>query len=93
MPQRRRKAAAGRRDPGGGKFRGGSLRDHVAAARTRTGTQVDHLVGAANGVFVVLDHDQRIALGTQLVQGAEECGIVAGMQADGRLVEDIAHAL
>ncbi len=93
MLQRGRKTAAGRRDPGGGKFRGGSLRDHVAAASTRTGTQVDHPVGAANGVFVVLDHDQRIALGTQPVQCAEECGVVARVQADGRLVEDVAHAL
>src|ERR1700676_4243905 len=93
MLQWGRETPAGRRYPQAGKFRGGPLRDHAAAAGTRAGTQIDHMVRAANGIFVVFDHDQRIALGTQPIQGIEERGIVARMQADGGLVQYIAHAL
>ena len=74
-------------------FRGGALRDQLAAASSRAGAQIDHVIGAANRVLVVLDHDQRIALGAQPIQGVEQRDIVARMQADGRLVQHVAHAL
>ena len=43
--------------------------DHLAAAHARAGTQVEHVIGAADGVLVVLDHDQRVAMTGELAQG------------------------
>jgi hypothetical protein len=79
--------------PEASELRGGSLRHHAAAASTGAGTQIDHKVGAAYGVFVVFDHDQRIALGAQLIQGAEERDIVPRVKPDGGLVKYIADPL
>ena len=86
-------AAAGHGGARAGKFRGGPLRDHAAAAGARAGTQIDHAVGAANRVLVVFNDDQRVALAAQPVQGVEERRIVARVQADGGLVEHVAYAL
>jgi len=47
---------------------------------------------ASDGVFVVLDHDQRVAFLLELLQRVEQDAVVARVQADGRLVEDVAHA-
>ncbi len=47
---------------------------------------------AADRVLVVLDHHQRVALGLELLQRVEQDPVVARVQADGRLVEDVAHA-
>ena len=44
---------------------GVALRDHPAAELARAGAEVDHVVGAADGVLVVLDHHQRVALGAR----------------------------
>ena len=74
-------------------LRGGSLRHHLSAARAGARAQIDDVVGAADGVFVVLDHHQRVALLAQPIQGVEEHEVVARMQADGGLVEHVAHAL
>ena len=49
------------------------------------------MVGAADGVFVMLHHHQRVALGFQLGERVEQHPVVARVQADGRLVEDVAH--
>ena len=43
-------------------LRGGSLRDHMPAASAGARTQIDDMVGAADGVFIVLDHHQGVAL-------------------------------
>ena len=50
------------------------------------------MVRAPDGVLVVLDHHQRIALRLELLQHVEQDAVVAVVQADGRLVEDVAHA-
>jgi len=76
-----------------GEFCGGALRHHPPAARARARTQVDHMIGAANGVFIVFDHDQRIALRAQSIQGIQQRDIVARVQSDGRFVQHVAHAL
>ena len=41
---------------------------------------------------VVLDHHHRVALLAERAQGVEQHRVVAGVQPDGRLVEDVAHA-
>ncbi len=69
-----------------------ALRDDVTAARAGAGPEVDDVLGAADGVLVVLDHHQRVAFGLELGQRVEQDAIVARVQADGGLVEDVAHA-
>ena len=64
-----------------------------AAAGARAGAQIDHMVGAADRVLVVFDHDQGIALAAQSIQRIEQCDIVARVQPDGGLVQHVAHAL
>ena len=70
-----------------------ALRHHTPATHARTRANVDHVVGAANGVFVVLHHHQRVALVAELLQGIEQDVVVARVQADGGLVEYVTHAL
>ena len=64
----------------------------LAAADPRPGPEVDDVVGRPHGLFVVLDHHDRVALVAQLGQGVQQPIVVAGVQADRRLVEDIQHA-
>ena len=69
-----------------------SLQHDLAAEQAGAGAEVDDVVGTAHGVVVVLNHQQRIALLAQLFEGVEQGGVVARVQADGRLVEDVEHA-
>ena len=57
----------------------------------RAGTDVDHPVGRADGVFVVLDDDQGVAEVSQSHEGLDQPVVVALMQADARLVEHVEH--
>ena len=66
---------------------------HLAAAHAGAGTQVDDVIGAADGVFVVFDDHQRVAVPRELGQRVEQHAVVARMQADGGLVEHVTHAL
>ena len=84
--------AAGERRRAGHDFSGGTLRDDVAAQPARAGAQVEHVVGVADGVFVVLDDQDGVAQVAQLQQGLDQAHVVALMQADGGLVEDIENA-
>jgi hypothetical protein len=65
---------------------------HHGRRACRRRAEVDDVVGAADRVLVVLDDDQRVALGAELLQRVEQDLVVARMQADGRLVEDVADA-
>ena len=49
--------------------------------------------GGADGVFVVFDEDERIAFGLERLEGSEEGGVVARVEADGGLIEDVEDAL
>src|SRR5438034_613642 len=71
---------------------GRAFGDHAAALLSRAGAEIDHVRGAPDGVLVVLDYDERVALGLQLFKGVEQDPVVARMQADGGFVQDIAHA-
>src|SRR5258708_6796322 len=64
----------------------------MAAKLAGTRPEVDHVLRAPDGVLVVLDHHQRVALGLELLEDIEQDAVVAVMQADGRLIEDVAHA-
>jgi hypothetical protein len=92
VAQRLAQEAAGNRLRIGHQVVGVALRDDLAAALAGAGTEVDDVVRAADRVLVVLDHHQRVAFRFELLQYVEQDLVVAVVQADGRLVEDVAHA-
>ena len=75
-----------------GDLLGRSLGDHLAAAHAGAGAEVDDRVGRPHRVFVVLDDDDRVAHVAQLRERVEQPFVVARVQADRRLVEDVEHA-
>jgi hypothetical protein len=58
----------------------------------RAGPQVDDQVGPLHELVVVLDDDQRVALVAQREEGRDQPLVVARVQADARLVEDVEDA-
>ena len=69
-----------------------ALRDHLAAEAAGARAEVDDVVGRLDGVRVVLHHDDRVAQVAQPAQGRQQTLVVALMQADARLVQDVEHA-
>ena len=83
---------------GGGVGRGlqvghAALRHQAAAAHAGARADVDQVLGGADGVFVVFDHHQRVAVVAELLQRAQQDAVVARVKADGGFVEHVAHAL
>ncbi len=80
--------------------RGGVLRhllrrprgDDVAAVFARPRAEVDQVVGGHHRALVVLDHDHRVAEVAQPVEGRDQLLVVALVEADRGLVEDVHHA-
>ena len=66
--------------------------DDLAAVHAGAGADVDHVVGGADRVLVVLDHDHGVAEVAQALQRVQQPGVVALVQADRRLVEHVEHA-
>ncbi len=66
--------------------------DDFTAVDAGSGSDIDDEVGRVDGVFVVFDDDNGIAQVTQKGQGFQQAIVVALMQADRRLVENIHHA-
>ncbi len=73
-------------------FLDGPRHHDLAAVLTRPGADVDHVVGGADGLFVVLDDDDGVAQVAQADQGVDQLAVVPLVQADGRLVEHIQHS-
>ena len=69
-----------------------TLGDDLAAVDARAGAYVHYPVGGAHGVLVVLDDYERVAEVAQLLERGDELPVVALVQADARLVEDVEHA-
>ena len=72
--------------------RHGAFGHDLPAVAPRAGTQVDDVIGGADRVLVVLHHEHRVAEVAQLPQGREQPLVVALVQPDARLVEDVEHA-
>jgi hypothetical protein len=70
----------------------GALGHDGAAVLAGPGADVDQVVGGADGGLVVLDHDQGVAQVAQPDQRLDEAVVVALVQPDRRLVEDVEHA-
>ena len=71
---------------------GRALRDDESAVRTGARAEVDDVIGLADGVFVVLDDEHGVAEVAQPHQRVEQALVVALVQADRGLVEDVHHA-
>ena len=69
-----------------------ALGDDLAAVLAGAGAHVDDVVGGAHRLLVVLDDDDRVAEVAELLERGEEARVVALVQADRRLVEDVEHA-
>ena len=76
----------------GGDFRRRADGDNLAARFSRAGAEVHDEIGAANGFLVVLDHEDGVAEVAQGFERTKQTAIVAGVQADGRLIENIQNA-
>ncbi len=69
-----------------------ALRHDLAAVHAGRRTDVDHVVGRQDRILVVLDDDHRVADIAQVRQRVEQPRVVALVQADRRLVENVEHA-
>src|SRR5687767_7776333 len=66
--------------------------NHPTSVPTCSRPEIDEIIGLAHRLLVMLHDDDGIAEITKLLERREEAGVVALMQADRRLVEDIEHA-
>src|SRR5205823_14240507 len=73
----------------GGPLRRRGLKNDMAAVVAGAWTNIDHVIGSSNRLFVVLDDDNRVAEIAEARQRGEELAIVALMEADRRLIEDV----
>src|SRR5690606_36277564 len=69
-----------------------ALRDDLAAVRARARAEIDYVIGREDRLAVVLDDHHRVAEVAQVEQRAEQALVIALMQADRRLVEDVHDA-
>ncbi len=67
-------------------------RHHLAAAHAGAGAEIDDVVGGPHRVLVVLDDDDGVAHVAQAFQAPQQSIVVARVQADRRLVEDVEDA-
>ena len=81
--------AAGERFGAGHDVCGRALGDDIAAETAGAGAEIEDIVGVADGFFIVLDDEDRVAQIAQLFERFDEAGVVALVQADGGLVEDV----
>ena len=73
-------------------FRGRALGDDLAAALSRSRPEIDHVVGREYRVAVVLDDDDGVPGVPELLQRRDEPLVVAVVEPDRRLVEDVENA-
>ena len=90
--ERARKILAGERCGIRSISRGRALRHQFAAQASGAGAEIDHIIGALDGLGVVLHHQHRVAHVAQVGERIEQAVVIARVQADGRLVEHIEHA-
>ena len=69
-----------------------ALRDDVPAVLAGARAHVDEVVGGAHRPLVVLDDDHRVADVAQALERRDQLVVVALVQPDRRLVEDVEHA-
>ena len=73
-------------------LRGGAFGDDLAPVQPRARPHVDEPVGAAHHLLVVLDDEDGVADVAQPLKRVDQARVVALVEADRRLVEDVEHA-
>src|SRR5690554_5075320 len=63
----------------------------LAAVYPRSGADIEYMVGSTDGILVMLYHDHGVTQIPQLNEGLEQPVVVALVQADGGLVENVHH--
>ncbi len=63
-----------------------------AAGLAGAGSQVEDVIGGPDGLLVVLDDDDRVALVAEVPEEADETAVVPLVEPDRRLVEDVEDA-
>ena len=66
--------------------------EKLSAILSRAGAKVDQIVGRADDIGIVLDDQDGVAEIAQVFEDADQLGGVAGMQADGGLVQHVQRA-
>ncbi len=95
---RRRNAARSRQVLSGQRFRmlshlsRGSAGHQSAAVATRPRTEIDQVIGGFHGVAVVLHDHHRVAQVAQPQQRVQQATVIACMQSNRGLVQDVEHA-
>ena len=69
-----------------------ALGDHFAAAHTRAGAKVDDMIGLPDRILIMLDHNHRIAKVAQPLERFQKPVIIALVEANRRLIQNIKHA-
>ena len=69
-----------------------SRRHQFAATHARTGAEVHEVIRLAHRVLVMLDDEHGVPDVAQMPERREQAIVIALMQADARLVEDVKHA-
>ena len=87
-----REILAGERARIRGDFGGRADGDEFAAGFSCAGAEIDDVIGAAHGFFIVLDDEDGVAEIAQRFERGEQAAIVARVQADRRLIENIENA-
>ena len=76
----------------GANFRGRAFGEQGTAMNAGAGAEVDDPVGARHQFVVVLDDEQGVTFVAEREEGFDESVVVAGVQADGGLVENVKDA-
>ena len=69
-----------------------TLGDHLSPVLSRAGPEVDHVVRRPDRALVVLDHDHRVPEVAEALERPDQLLVVALVQPDRRLVEDVEDA-
>ena len=69
-----------------------AVRDQAAAQLSCTGSNINDPVSGTNRLFVMLHHEHRIAEVAQSNERGDQARVVALVQADGRLIQDVEDA-
>ena len=67
-------------------------RYYLAAVHAGARADVEHVVGGTDRLLVVFNHHHGVAEIAQVLEGPEQAGVVACVQADGGLIEHVQHA-
>ena len=72
-------------------FRQRARCNELTAPHPSARTQVENVVGLADGVGIVLDDEHRVAQVAQSLQRPQQTLVIALVQTDARLIEDVEH--